>query len=136
MEQGKTSSGLARNGELVLARAVFGARDLPSPPDLDFLDPPNPHQLAAAAAVCTAVQRGPAGTAAAGAGLASGYGRSSWESAARQIPAGWRRLVDPGSGRPYYANLQTNATQWELPTAVHTGLAPRQWAATVSGPNT
>ena len=77
-----------------------------------------------------------AGTAAAGAGLASGYGRSSWESAARQIPAGWRRLVDPGSGRPYYANLQTNATQWELPTAVHTGLAPRQWAATVSGSNT
>ncbi len=28
---------------------------------------------------------------------------------------GWEKKVDPTSGRPYYLNLQTKATQWEPP---------------------
>lgn len=31
------------------------------------------------------------------------------------LPAGWIQLVDPNSGRPYYANQATGQTQWDPP---------------------
>lgn len=34
-----------------------------------------------------------------------------------RLPAGWTQAVDPGTGRTYYMNHQTKATQWDMPVA-------------------
>ena len=36
----------------------------------------------------------------------------------QQLPPGWTSMVDPGSGRTYYANQQTGVTQWDPPPSV------------------
>ena len=33
------------------------------------------------------------------------------------LPAeGWRKLIDPASGAPYYQDIEKGTTQWECPT--------------------
>ena len=35
------------------------------------------------------------------------------------LPPGWQACVDPSTGRTYYQNSDTNATQWENPNNLH-----------------
>jgi len=32
-----------------------------------------------------------------------------------EIPVGWEKLIDPGTGKPYFFNREENLTQWDLP---------------------
>jgi hypothetical protein len=50
--------------------------------------------------------------------------------------SGWEKMVDPTSGRPFYLNHQTKATQWEPPTGPGvTSAAYVQPAATAPTPS-
>ena len=37
------------------------------------------------------------------------------QSDAVMLPAGWEKMTDPMSGRPYYANHRLKTTQWDFP---------------------
>lgn len=45
-------------------------------------------------------------------------GSSTWQRPPSSPPAPWRALLDVGSGRWYYHNLETQTTTWDLPTTV------------------
>ena len=40
---------------------------------------------------------------------------------ATQLPQGWEERQSKSSGRPYYYNIYTKATQWDTPTIVSPG---------------